>query len=34
MKSTAEFLKEAGRIDSTADDYAPFVTDEFVKAAQ
>lgn len=34
MKTTADFLKEAGRIDSTADDYAPFVTDEFIKAAK
>jgi taurine transport system substrate-binding protein len=25
MKSTAEFLKSAGRIDTVADDYAPFV---------
>ena len=33
MKSTAEFLKSAGRIDAVADDYAPFVTDEYAKAA-
>jgi taurine transport system substrate-binding protein len=25
MKSTAEFLKTAGRIDAVADDYSPFV---------
>jgi hypothetical protein len=34
LKSTAEFLKEAGRIDSVGEDYAPFVTDAYVKAAQ
>ncbi|MBO0902548.1 taurine ABC transporter substrate-binding protein [Jiella sp. MQZ13P-4] len=32
-KATAEFLKSAGRIDSVKDDYTPFVTDEFAKAA-
>ena len=25
LKSTAEFLKEAGRIDSVGEDYAPFM---------
>lgn len=34
LKSTAQFLKDAGRIDSAGDDYTPFVTDEYVKAAQ
>ncbi len=34
MKATAKFLKDAGRIDSVADDYSPFVTDEYAKAAQ
>ena len=33
MKSTAEFLKSAGRIDSVQDDYAPYVNDELIKAA-
>ncbi|MCQ0988743.1 taurine ABC transporter substrate-binding protein [Jiella marina] len=33
MKSTAEFLKSAGRIDTVAEDYMPFVTDEYAKAA-
>ena len=33
MKSTAEFLKTAGRIDSVQDDYAPYVNDELIKAA-
>ena len=33
MKDTAAFLKEAGRIDTVGDDYTPFVTSEFVKAA-
>ena len=34
MRSTAEFLQSAGRIDTVADDYAPFVTDEFAEAAR
>lgn len=33
VKDTAEFLKSAGRLDSTADDYSKYVTDEYVKAA-
>ncbi|MEW5423600.1 taurine ABC transporter substrate-binding protein [Amorphus sp. 3PC139-8] len=33
LKSTAEFLKAAGRIDQVADDYSTFVTDEYAKAA-
>lgn len=33
LKATAEFLKEAGRIDQLADDYSDYVTDEFAKAA-
>ena len=33
MKSTAEFLKAAGRIDSVVDDYTPYVNDELIKAA-
>ena len=31
MRSTAQFLKDAGRIDSVADDYSTFVNGEFVK---
>ena len=34
IKSTAEFLKGAGRIDSVADDYAGFVNAEFAEAAK
>ena len=34
LKSTAEFLQEAGRIDAVADDYAPFVTPDLAEAAQ
>ena len=33
MKATAEFLKEAGRIDSAADDYSGFVNLELTKSA-
>jgi len=33
IKSTAEFLKSAGRITKTADDYSKFVNPEFAKAA-
>ncbi|WP_018700189.1 taurine ABC transporter substrate-binding protein [Amorphus coralli] len=33
LKATAEFLKEAGRIDQLADDYSDYVTDAFAKAA-
>ena len=33
IKSTAEFLKGAGRIAKTADDYNKFVNPEFAKAA-
>lgn len=33
LKSTAEFLKQAGRIDQVADDYSEYVTDEYAKAA-
>lgn len=33
MKSTAEFLKSAGRIDSVADDYTPFVNSAIAEAA-
>ncbi len=33
VKDTAEFLKSAGRLDSVADDYSKYVTDEYVKAA-
>ena len=33
MKDTADFLKAAGRIDQVRDDYSPFVTSEFAKAA-
>jgi taurine transport system substrate-binding protein len=33
MKSTAEFLKSAGRIDSVADDYSPFVNTEIAAEA-
>ncbi len=33
MKSTADFLKSAGRINSAADDYGKFVDTEFAKAA-
>ncbi len=34
LKSTAEFLKEQGRVTDLAPDYAAFVTDEYVKAAK
>ena len=33
IKSTAEFLKGAGRIAKTADDYSKFINPEFAKAA-
>jgi taurine transport system substrate-binding protein len=33
IKGTAEFLKSAGRINKTADDYGQFVNAEFAKAA-
>ncbi len=33
MKETAEFLKQAGRIDTVADDYSAFATVEIAKAA-
>lgn len=33
MKSTAEFLQSAGRIDSVADDYGPFLNDTFAEEA-
>lgn len=33
MKSTAEFLRSAGRIDSVADDYTPFVNSAIAEAA-
>jgi taurine transport system substrate-binding protein len=33
-EQTAEFLKSVGRIDSVADDYSPYITDEYLKAAQ
>jgi taurine transport system substrate-binding protein len=33
IKGTAEFLKSAGRINKTADDYGQFVNPEFAKAA-
>jgi len=33
MQSTAEFLKSAGRIDTVADDYAPFVNADIAAAA-
>lgn len=32
MKATAEFLREAGRIDAVADDYSAFVNADFVSA--
>lgn len=34
MKSTADFLKAAGRIDTVGDDYSPFVNADLVKAAE
>lgn len=34
LQSTAEFLKEQGRVTDLAPDYAAFVTDEYVKAAK
>lgn len=34
LKSTAMFLKEAGRIDTANDDYSQFVTADFVKDAE
>lgn len=34
LKSTAAFLKEAGRIDSAGEDYSPFVTAEIAAAPQ
>ena len=33
IKSTAEFLKGAGRINAVADNYGKFVNPEFAKAA-
>lgn len=33
LKSTAEFLETAGRIDSASDDYTPFVTADFLSVA-
>ena len=33
VKSTADFLKAAGRIDSVAKDYAPFVNGSYAEAA-
>jgi taurine transport system substrate-binding protein len=33
IKGTAEFLKSAGRINKTADDYGQFVNSEFARAA-
>ena len=33
MKATAEFLEAAGRIGGVADDYSPYVTEEFAAAA-
>lgn len=33
IKSTAEFLKAAGRLDNVRDDYGPFVNDEYARAA-
>jgi taurine transport system substrate-binding protein len=33
IKGTAEFLKSAGRINKTADDYSQFVNPEFARAA-
>ncbi|MGV8989297.1 MAG: taurine ABC transporter substrate-binding protein [Cypionkella sp.] len=33
IKSTADFLKAAGRIDTVADDYVPFVNSSFAEAA-
>lgn len=34
LKNTADFLKEQGKVQALAPDYAAYVTDEFVKAAQ
>ena len=34
VKGTAEFLKSAGRIDSVADDYTPFVNADYAEAAK
>ncbi|WP_117193163.1 taurine ABC transporter substrate-binding protein [Rhizobium terrae] len=34
LRSTAEFLKDQGRVTELAPDYAAFVTDEYVKAAK
>jgi taurine transport system substrate-binding protein len=34
LQSTAEFLREQGRVSEVAPDYAAFVTDEYVKAAK
>jgi taurine transport system substrate-binding protein len=34
LQSTAEFLKEQGRVTDLATDYGAFVTDEYVKAAK
>jgi taurine transport system substrate-binding protein len=34
LQSTAEFLKEQGRVTDLAPDYAAFVTDQYVKAAK
>ena len=33
LKNTADFLKDQGKVQSLAPDYAPFVTTEYVKAA-
>lgn len=33
LKSTAEFLKSAGRIEKVAESYAPFVNTSIAKAA-
>lgn len=34
LKSTAQFLKSAGRIDNASDDYTPFVTSQYLTSAQ
>lgn len=34
IQKTAEFLKSQGKVDSLQSDYAPYVTNQFVKAAQ
>ncbi len=33
VKSTAAFLKDAGRLDHVSDDYSGFITDEYIKQA-